>query len=104
MHLSEGRREGASSWSDPGAAGVATCPTSDHTRTGLNAATDMTGLRFALNALDEIAWFFSTNWFMRVSNVADAFPKLLLQFGRLGRTAVLHAPDASGYPRTFHLF
>ena len=49
-------------------------PTSDHTRTGLNAATDMTGLRFALNALDEIAWFFSTNWFMRVSNVADAFP------------------------------
>ena len=71
---------------------MATCPTSDHTRTGLNAATDMTGLRFALNALDEIAWFFSTNWFMRVSNLADAFPKLLLQFGRLGRTAVLHAP------------
>ena len=25
-----------------------------YTRTGLNAATDMTGLRFALNALDEI--------------------------------------------------
>ena len=34
-------------------------PTSDHTRTGLNAATDMTGLRFALEALDEISWFFS---------------------------------------------
>ena len=30
-------------------------PTSDHTRTGLNAATDMTGLRFALDALDEIS-------------------------------------------------
>ncbi len=30
-------------------------PTSDHTRTGLNAATDMTGLRFALTALEEIS-------------------------------------------------
>ena len=35
-------------------------PTSDHTRTGLNAATDMTGLRFALEALDEVSWFFSS--------------------------------------------
>ena len=31
-------------------------PTSDHTRTGLNAATDMTGFRFALTAIDEISW------------------------------------------------
>ena len=48
MHLPDGgRREGASSWSDPGPAGVARWrPPSDHTRTGLNAATDMTGLRF----------------------------------------------------------
>ena len=38
-------------------------PTSDHTRTGLNAATDMTGLRFALTALEEISWFFSTDHF-----------------------------------------
>ena len=30
-------------------------PTSDHTRTGLNAATDMTGLWFALTALEEIS-------------------------------------------------
>ena len=53
-------------------------PTSDHTRTGLNAATDMTGLRFALTALEEISWFFSTDHFMRVSDVADAFPNLPL--------------------------
>ena len=47
------------------------CPV--QTRTGLNAATDMTGFRFALTALDEISWFFSTDTFMRVSDVADAF-------------------------------
>ena len=47
------------------------CPV--QTRTGLNAATDMTGFRFALAALDEISWFFSTDTFMRVSDVADAF-------------------------------
>ena len=47
------------------------CPV--QTRTGLNAATDMTGFRFALTALDEISWFFSTDTFMRVSDVADTF-------------------------------
>ena len=46
------------------------CPV--HTRAGLNAATDMTGFRFALTALAEISWFFSTDKFMRVSDVADA--------------------------------
>ena len=96
-------------------------PTSDHTRTGLNAATDMTGLRFALNALDEISWFFSTDTFMRVSDVADAFLNLPLHpdvwpffFSRF-----FGAPDsdvehlylhtcadfgAAGTPGTFHLF
>ena len=96
-------------------------PTSDHTRTGLNAATDMTGLRFALNALEEISWFFSTDTFMRVSDVADAFPNLPLHpdvwpffFFRF-----FGAPDsdaehlylntcadfgAAGTPGTFHLF
>ena len=49
----------------PGCPGV-------QTRTGLNAATDMTGFRFALTALAEISWFFSTDKFMRVSDVADA--------------------------------
>ena len=38
----------------------------------------MTGLRFALTALEEISWFFSTDTFMRVSDVADAFPNLPL--------------------------
>jgi hypothetical protein len=96
-------------------------PTSDHTRTGINATTDMTGLRFALNALDEIAWFFSTNWFMRVSDVADAFPNLPLHpdvwqyflfrfFSSEGSDALqcyMHLPadfGASGCPGTFHLF
>ena len=96
-------------------------PTSDHTRTGLNAATDMTGLRFALTALDEISWFFSTDTFMRVSDVADAFLNLPLHpdvwpffFFRF-----FGAPDsdvehlylhtcadfgAAGTPGTFHLF
>ena len=96
-------------------------PTSDHTRTGLNAATDMTGLRFALTALEEISWFFSTDTFMRVSDVADAFPNLPLHpdvwpffFFRF-----FGAPDsdaehlylntcadfgAAGTPGTFHLF
>ena len=36
------------------------CPV--QTRTGLNAATDMTGFRFALTALDEISRFFSTDF------------------------------------------
>ena len=96
-------------------------PTSDHTRTGLNAATDMTGLRFALTALEEISWFFSTDHFMRVSDVADAFLNLPLHpdvwpffFFRF-----FGAPDsdvehlylhtcadfgAAGTPGTFHLF
>ena len=64
-------------------------PTSDHTRTGLNAATDMTGLRFALTALEEISWFFSTDHFMRVSDVAGA--------GHL--PPVLRALRLSGGPR-----
>ena len=96
-------------------------PTSDHTRTGLNAATDMTGLRFALNALDEISWFFSSDYFMRVSDVADAFPNLPLHpdvwqyflfrfFGSDGSDALqcyMHLTadfGASGCPGTFHLF
>ena len=42
-------------------------PTSDHTRTGLNAATDLEGLRHSLNAYSEIAWFLQLDHFMRVS-------------------------------------
>lgn len=32
-------------------------PTSDHSATGLNSATDLVGLRHSLNAYTEIAWF-----------------------------------------------
>ena len=51
-------------------------PTSDHTRTGLNAATDLEGLRHSLNAYSEIAWFLQLDHFMRVSDVEAAFPML----------------------------
>ena len=96
-------------------------PISDHTQSGLNAATDLTGLRFALNALDEISWFLSTGHFMRVSDVADAFPILPLHpdvwqyflfrfFGSAGSDALscyMHLTadfGACGTPGTFHLF
>ena len=55
------------------------CPV--QTRTGLNAATDMTGFRFALTALD---WLFSTDTFMRVSDVADTFFNVPLHPNVLG--------------------
>ena len=51
-------------------------PTSDHTRTGLNAATDLGFLRHALNTYDEVAWFLRQDYFMRVSDVDAAFPML----------------------------
>ena len=53
-------------------------PTSDHTRTGLNAATDLSFLRHALNTYDEVAWFLRQDYFMRVSDVDAAFPLLPL--------------------------
>ena len=53
-------------------------PTDDHTRTGLNAATDMTRLRHTLETYKEIAEFFKPGYFMRVSDVEAAFPLLPL--------------------------
>ena len=53
-------------------------PTSDHTRTGLNAVTDLSFLRHALNTYDEVAWFLRHDYFMRVSDVDSAFPMLPL--------------------------
>ena len=53
-------------------------PTSDHTRTGLNAASDLSFLRHALNTYDEVAWFLRQDYFMRVSDVDAAFPMLPL--------------------------
>ena len=53
-------------------------PTSDHTRTGLNGATDLGQLRHSLNTYQEIAWFLRLDYFMRVSDVEAAFPLLPL--------------------------
>lgn len=51
-------------------------PTSDHTRTGFNAACELVGLLFSLNAYDEIAWFLRQGHFMRVSDVEGAYTLL----------------------------
>ena len=53
-------------------------PTSDHTRTGLNHATNMDFLRHKLNSYSEIAWFLQQDHFMRVSDVESAFLMLPL--------------------------
>ena len=51
-------------------------PTSDHTRTGLNALSDLTDLRHSLDTYNEIALRLLKGYFMHVSDVADAFPML----------------------------
>lgn len=53
-------------------------PTSDHTRTGLNANTDLSFLKHSLDTYNEIAWFLKQDYFMRVSDVDAAFPLLPL--------------------------
>ena len=53
-------------------------PTSDHTRTGFNAATIMGVLNHSLNTYKETAYFLKTEFTMRVSDVEDAFPHLPL--------------------------
>ena len=53
-------------------------PTTDHTRTGLNSHTDLSFLRHSLQTYDEIAYFLQTDYFMRMSDVEDAFPMLPL--------------------------
>jgi hypothetical protein len=80
-------------------------PTSDHTRTGFNAATIMEFLRHSLTAYDDIAWFLQLGHFMRVSDVEDAFPNLplhpdvwpyfLCRFFDLGTSSCGPVPRAS---------
>ena len=53
-------------------------PTDDHSRTGVNDATDMEGLAHSLTAYKDIAWFLKLDYFMRVSDVDAAFPMLPL--------------------------
>ena len=48
-------------------------PTSDHTRTGLNAATCMDFLKHSLTAYDDISGRFQPGCFMHVSDVDSAF-------------------------------
>ena len=54
-------------------------PTDDHSRTGLNAATSMLGLRYSLDTYNEIAYYLQQGYFMRVSDVSAAFPLLPLR-------------------------
>ena len=53
-------------------------PTDDHSVTGFNDATDMTFLRHVLTAYPEVAQFLERGYFMRVSDVDNAFPILPL--------------------------
>jgi len=53
-------------------------PTSDHSRTGLNAATNLDSLKHTLDTYNEIAWFLKRDYFMRVSDVDGAFTILPL--------------------------
>ena len=53
-------------------------PASDHTKTGLNDATDMTFLQHHLTANRDVAWLLQQDYFMYVSDVEAAFPTLPL--------------------------
>ena len=53
-------------------------PYSDHTKTGVNAATCMDMLRHSLTAYSDVAEYLRRGFFMRVSDVDDAFPMLPL--------------------------
>lgn len=52
--------------------------TDDHTKTGLNDATDMGRLKHKLDSYGEVGWFLKQGYFMRVSDVEGAFPLLPL--------------------------
>ena len=95
--------------------------TNDHTRTGLNDATTLDStLSFSLDAYDEIAYFFQTGKFMRVSDVEAAFlliplhPDLWPFFMHKFKASAGDAAErlcmnvfgdfgARGMPGTFHL-
>ena len=54
--------------------------TDDHTKTGLNDATDNARLKYKLDSYGEISWLFKQGYFMRVSDVEGAFPLLPLHW------------------------
>merc|ERR1739848_446640 len=49
-------------------------PVSDHTKTGLNSALDLTKVKHTLNTYDEIAAAFKPGYYMRVEDVDGACP------------------------------
>lgn len=53
-------------------------PASDHTKTGLNAATVLGILEHSLTAAKDVAWMLQTGYFMYVSDVEAAFTMLPL--------------------------
>ena len=53
----------------------------DHTRTGLNDSTDMTGLWHSLHADAAVAWYLKQGYVLRVSDVDSAYPLLPLYPG-----------------------
>ena len=53
-------------------------PVSDHTRTGLKAATDMDFFRHSLTTYEEIAAWLKQGYYLRVGDVDGAFPLLPL--------------------------
>ena len=96
-------------------------PTDDHTKTGTNDATDMTGLQHTVQSEREVAWFLSTGMVMRVSDVDGAFTILPVAvelwpffFFRTGASADDRTPwlfghvtgdfGTRGFPGVFHKF
>ena len=53
-------------------------PVSDHTRTGLKAATDMEFFHHSLTTYDDIAAWLKQGYFLRVGDIDGAFPLLPL--------------------------
>jgi hypothetical protein len=96
-------------------------PTDDHTRTGLNACTDMSFLSHTFDTYKEIAWFLKQDYWMRVSDVDGAFtilpfhytlwPFLLFRFFESDNTDALslfcHVTGdfgTAGFPGVFKIF
>ena len=96
-------------------------PASDHTKTGLNAATVLGILKHSLTAQKDVAWLLKTGYFMYVSDVEAAFPMLplapwlwwfmlhrvVLPSNRGRDTLCMHTHGdfgAKGMPGTFYIF
>ena len=79
-------------------------PTDDHTRTGVNDATDMTWLGHSLNSYEEIARHLLPGFSMHVSDVVDAY--LLLPWAPWLWPHFFHRfyPSDPGELRRLHLY